>query len=667
MADPLTLRFNNPGAIEWGPFAESYGGTSGGRFATFPDMDTGYRAMGGLLDTYQNKHGLNTVRGIIGRWAPRSVDNNSTDNYIAKVASAVGIGPDDPLLPTHRPALMRAMAGYEAGRPVAGPSGVSPAASAPPSFTPTGRPMPFDEQTGKWIPEDVIKQRRDMAARMWDTPISGGKFSGLEGLFGGLGNVAYRHSADRDSRANQETQRRALEGLSGATDANSLARTLMSSGVPGLAGQGVGVLAHTFEKQADRANALEQQKQLFEFQKKLQQEMSRQEMQQNLDMLRAMGVMPGQPGATPAGTPPPSGGSPAPLTTSPALMGSAMAGMTPKTAPETIAPPAPRAPANTDLFTDDLLGEADQRRSLTQQQKAGIALVMKEKGKAVDFLTEKGEKLTETQTKDASYAERMLRAEAGLREVVPANAKGEFLKYDPTSSIYRFLPDWNVTNSPEWQKYTRNAREGVAAILRKDTGAAVTPEEWAWYFPMYYPQPGDSAAVVADKQRARIAVARGLRNASGPAFDQMFPRFNEQLRARLEAAGANLAPPSAAPTPAAGGVETKPGGTYTWSPDKGVTPAVSTEGAAPEVAPPQAPGPQESPKDRAARRRAEAPAQRAQQEAKAKADAEAVAGQFDTDRQAMQPLEFAQKYDPLRRNLSPQQLSVLNQIISQLR
>jgi hypothetical protein len=99
-----------------------------------------------------------------------------------------------------------------------------------------------------------------------------------------------------------------------------------------------------------------------------------------------------------------------------------------------------------------------------------------------------------------------------------------------------------MVNSSEWQQFQRHAREGVAAILRKDTGAAVTPHEWDWYYPMYYPQPGDDADVVRDKQQARLAVANGLRGASGPAFDRMFPKFNEQLRERLLAKGANLTP-----------------------------------------------------------------------------------------------------------------------------
>ena len=116
---PRTIRTNNPGAIEYGDFARSAGATgTDGRFATFPDLDTGYAAMSRLLDIYQSKHGLNSVKDIVGRWAPREVDNNSTDGYTAFVARQLGVDPSAPLTPEQRASLPRAMAHYEAGQPV---------------------------------------------------------------------------------------------------------------------------------------------------------------------------------------------------------------------------------------------------------------------------------------------------------------------------------------------------------------------------------------------------------------------------------------------------------------------------------------------------------------------------------------------------------------------
>ena len=132
MSDPLTLRYNNPGAVEFKPWMAQHGAKlgPGGRYAQFDTPEQGYGVMSKILDTYQNKHGLNTVGGIVNRWAPSNVDNNSTGTYISSVASRLGVKPDQPLGPEHRQPLMQAMAHYEAGRAPA-PIGSAPTGSQP--------------------------------------------------------------------------------------------------------------------------------------------------------------------------------------------------------------------------------------------------------------------------------------------------------------------------------------------------------------------------------------------------------------------------------------------------------------------------------------------------------------------------------------------------------
>ena len=131
---------------------------------------------------------------------------------------------------------------------------------------------------------------------------------------------------------------------------------------------------------------------------------------------------------------------------------------------------------------------------------------------------------TETQTKDAGFGARMLRAEDSLDSVMK--------RYDPTRALNAYFPDQsgfsnlytaNLINSKEWQQYIQAARESMAALLRKDTGAAVTDQEFELYFPMYYPQPGDSEEVVAQKKAGRVEIARGLASSSGGAFEKAYP------------------------------------------------------------------------------------------------------------------------------------------------
>lgn len=121
---PRGLRNNNPLNIEAGTFTQGQPGYQGsdGRFAQFASMDHGIAAANGLLDTYQKQYGLNTVGGIIGRWAPPG--ENDTRGYAASVAGRLGVSPDQPLTPEQRPALIAAMAQFENGRPL-------PAQSAP--------------------------------------------------------------------------------------------------------------------------------------------------------------------------------------------------------------------------------------------------------------------------------------------------------------------------------------------------------------------------------------------------------------------------------------------------------------------------------------------------------------------------------------------------------
>jgi hypothetical protein len=64
------------------------------RFARFDTAQNGMRAIAKQLLAYQQRHGLNTVRGMINRWAPPS-DDNDTSAYVDEVCAKVGVGPDD--------------------------------------------------------------------------------------------------------------------------------------------------------------------------------------------------------------------------------------------------------------------------------------------------------------------------------------------------------------------------------------------------------------------------------------------------------------------------------------------------------------------------------------------------------------------------------------------
>lgn len=132
-SQPRGFRNNNPLNIEAGNFTQSQPGFAGsdGRFAQFGSMDQGLGAADKLLQTYAGK-GINTVAGIVNRWAPPS-DNNPTSAYAATVAKAVGVDPNAPLNmadPAVRQKVIGAMAQFENGKPL------PPIASNNPNFIP---------------------------------------------------------------------------------------------------------------------------------------------------------------------------------------------------------------------------------------------------------------------------------------------------------------------------------------------------------------------------------------------------------------------------------------------------------------------------------------------------------------------------------------------------
>ena len=121
---PRGIRNNNPGNVErtqpWQGMASPEemhpSQQKETRFAVFKTPEFGIRAMGKVLQTYSNKHGLNTVEGIINRWAPPS--ENNTSAYSNAVAKALGVEPNatiDVSNPKVLSTLLRAIIRHENG------------------------------------------------------------------------------------------------------------------------------------------------------------------------------------------------------------------------------------------------------------------------------------------------------------------------------------------------------------------------------------------------------------------------------------------------------------------------------------------------------------------------------------------------------------------------
>lgn len=90
------IRNNNPGNIRWG--CSWQGLKVGGKeqdkeFCVFIAPEYGIRAMCKILLNYSKLYKINTVAGIIHRWAPPS--ENNTVAYINHVAKSLGVDSDE--------------------------------------------------------------------------------------------------------------------------------------------------------------------------------------------------------------------------------------------------------------------------------------------------------------------------------------------------------------------------------------------------------------------------------------------------------------------------------------------------------------------------------------------------------------------------------------------
>ena len=74
----------------------------------------------------------------------------------------------------------------------------------------------------------------------------------------------------------------------------------------------------------------------------------------------------------------------------------------------------------------------------------------------------------------------------------------------------------NVAVSGERQQAEQAAKEFLSAILRKDTGAAITNQEIEIYGKTYLPQPGDSESTLQQKARARQVALEAIETGLGP-------------------------------------------------------------------------------------------------------------------------------------------------------
>ena len=84
-------------------------------------------------------------------------------------------------------------------------------------------------------------------------------------------------------------------------------------------------------------------------------------------------------------------------------------------------------------------------------------------------------------------------------------------------STFNVLPTYLGGPNPQQQQNDQARRDFVSAVLRKESGAAISNSEFANEEKKYFPQLGDSEAVIKQKQNSRIKAIEGLKSQAGPS------------------------------------------------------------------------------------------------------------------------------------------------------
>lgn len=134
------------------------------------------------------------------------------------------------------------------------------------------------------------------------------------------------------------------------------------------------------------------------------------------------------------------------------------------------------------------------------------------------------------QTTSAEYAHRMRRANDTLEAILnpqddprtPADESQNV--FDPSARLRsRNMPFvGDALRGDTARQFDQAADEFALAVLRRESGAAISPAERAEVAALYFPQPGDGPGVIAQKARARQEVIDGMVAASGGAYEGLY-------------------------------------------------------------------------------------------------------------------------------------------------
>jgi hypothetical protein len=131
---------------------------------------------------------------------------------------------------------------------------------------------------------------------------------------------------------------------------------------------------------------------------------------------------------------------------------------------------------------------------------------------------------TEGQNLSSGFANRMVASNAITDQLEELQAEGKAqvfpTKTTSTAAGVPFVGGFlqRKTMSPEQQQYKQAADNWIRANLRKESGAAIPPDEMQLEYETYFPVVGDEPAVIEQKKEARRITTEAMIKNAGPVY-----------------------------------------------------------------------------------------------------------------------------------------------------
>lgn len=192
-------------------------------------------------------------------------------------------------------------------------------------------------------------------------------------------------------------------------------------------------------------------------------------------------------------------------------------------------------------FTTGTDRQSEQPTQIFLKDGSPTQKAMYSDGTIIDLPTDRAKSLTDAQANALQYSERMSFNNGVL-------AKLESEGFDATgagAAAQKWTP--NVLTGEKFQSYDAARKNWISAVLRKESGAAISKSEEKGAMEQYFPAFGDALSVVKQKAELRSLAEKnmtraigGIDNQPGTSAGKTIARFDSEADARAAGVGTNV-------------------------------------------------------------------------------------------------------------------------------